>query len=92
MRGEMLTLEARILVNSAGLWAQKVAGLIEALEPRFVPPLFLAKGNYATLSVQSPFRHLVYPVPEPGGLGVHLTLDMGGAARFGPDVRMAGEQ
>ena len=55
-------------------------------DPRFVPPTFLAKGNYATLSVKSPFRHLVYPVPEPGGLGVHLTLDMGGAARFGPNV------
>ena len=52
-----------------------------------MPPLFLAKGNYATLSVKSPFRHLVYPVPEPGGLGVHLTLDMGGAARFGPNVQ-----
>jgi L-2-hydroxyglutarate oxidase LhgO len=85
--GEKLILKTRILVNSAGLWAQKVAGLIEGLDKRFVPPLFLAKGNYATLSVKSPFRHLVYPVPEPGGLGVHLTLDMGGAARFGPNVQ-----
>jgi L-2-hydroxyglutarate oxidase LhgO len=85
--GETLTLKTRILVNSAGLWAQKIAGLIEGLDPRFVPPLFLAKGNYATLSVKSPFRHLVYPVPEPGGLGVHLTLDMGGGARFGPNVQ-----
>ena len=85
--GETLTLQTRILVNSAGLWAQKTAGMIEELEARFVPPLYLAKGNYATLSVKSPFRHLVYPVPEPGGLGVHLTLDMGGAARFGPNVQ-----
>ncbi len=85
--GETLTLRTRILVNSGGLWAQKIAGLIEGLDKRFVPPLFLAKGNYATLSVKSPFRHLVYPVPEPGGLGVHLTLDMGGAARFGPNVQ-----
>jgi L-2-hydroxyglutarate oxidase LhgO len=85
--GETLTLHTRILINSAGLWAQKVAGLIEGLDARFVPPLFLAKGNYATLSVKSPFRHLVYPVPEPGGLGVHLTLDMGGGARFGPNVQ-----
>ncbi len=61
--------------------------MIEGLDKRFVPPLFLAKGNYATLSGKSPFRHLVYPVPEPGGLGVHLTLDMGGAARFGPNVQ-----
>jgi L-2-hydroxyglutarate oxidase LhgO len=82
----MLALECRILVNSAGLWAQHVAGLIEGLDNRFVPPLFLAKGNYVSLSMKSPFRHLVYPVPERGGLGVHLTLDMAGAARFGPDV------
>ena len=85
--GETLILKTRILVNSAGLWAQKIAGLIEGLDRWFVPPLFLAKGNYATLSVKSPFHHLVYPVPEPGGLGVHLTLDMGGGARFGPNVQ-----
>jgi L-2-hydroxyglutarate oxidase LhgO len=84
--GESLELECRVLVNSAGLWAQKIAGLIDGLDPAFVPPLFLAKGNYVTLSVKSPFRHLVYPVPEHGGLGVHLTLDMGGGARFGPNV------
>jgi L-2-hydroxyglutarate oxidase LhgO len=84
--GEALALESRILVNSGGLWAQHVAGLVEGLDQRFVPPLFLAKGNYTTLTIKSPFRHLVYPVPEPGGLGVHLTLDMAGAARFGPNV------
>jgi L-2-hydroxyglutarate oxidase LhgO len=82
--GEDLALNARIVVNAAGLWAQSVAHRIEDLDN--VPPLFLAKGNYASLSVKSPFRHLVYPVPEPGGLGVHVTLDMGGRARFGPDV------
>ena len=82
--GEKLTLTAAMLVNAAGLWAQGVAHRIEGL--RDVPPLFLAKGNYAALSGRSPFRHLVYPVPEPGGLGVHVTLDMGGRARFGPDV------
>jgi L-2-hydroxyglutarate oxidase LhgO len=84
--GDVLALECRILVNSGGLWAQKIAGLVEGLDPAFVPPLFLAKGNYATLSAKSPFRHLVYPLPEPGGLGVHLTLDMAGAARFGANV------
>jgi L-2-hydroxyglutarate oxidase LhgO len=84
--GECMDLQCRILVNSAGLWAQHVAGLIEGLDKVFVPPLFLAKGNYVTLSGRSPFRHLVYPVPEHGGLGVHLTLDMGGGARFGPNV------
>lgn len=84
--GQMTTLETGLLVNCAGLWASHLARLIEPLDPAFVPPTFLAKGNYATLNKSSPFCHLIYPVPEAGGLGVHLTLDMGGAARFGPDV------
>lgn len=84
--GETMTLETGLLVNCAGLWASRFARRIEPLDPIFVPPTFLAKGNYATLSIRAPFRHLIYPVPEEGGLGVHLTLDMGGAARFGPDV------
>jgi len=82
--GEEIALTTRLLVNAAGLWAQSVAARVEGLGG--VPPLFLAKGNYAGLSIRSPFRHLVYPVPEPGGLGVHVTLDMGGRARFGPNV------
>ena len=88
--GEDTHLTCRLLVNSAGLWATHIAGLIERLDKRFIPPLFLAKGNYVTLSGKSPFRHLIYPVPEPGGLGVHVTLDMGGGARFGPDVEWLG--
>jgi len=84
--GEMMTLETALLVNCAGLWASRVARHIEPLDPGLVPPIFLAKGNYVTLAGRSPFRHLVYPVPEAGGLGVHLTLDMGGGARFGPDI------
>jgi L-2-hydroxyglutarate oxidase LhgO len=87
--GEDMTLDARIVINAAGLWAQKVAHRIEGLGD--IPPLFLAKGNYASLSAASPFKHLVYPVPEPGGLGVHVTLDMGGRARFGPDVEWLNE-
>jgi L-2-hydroxyglutarate oxidase LhgO len=82
--GEHIALQARIVVNAAGLWAQSVASRIEGLAA--IPPLFLAKGSYASLSGKSPFRHLVYPLPEPGGLGVHGTLDMGGQARFGPNV------
>lgn len=85
-RLERMTLHARMVVNSAGLWAPKIAGLIEGLEPRFVPQTHLAKGNYVTLNGSNPFRHLVYPVPEAGGLGVHLTIDMAGAGRFGPNV------
>lgn len=84
--GESLTLRTRLLVNCAGLWAPGVARRIDGLDARFAPSTFLAKGNYALLNIKSPFRHLIYPVPEPGGLGVHLTLDMGGAARFGPNV------
>lgn len=84
--GQATILETRMLINSAGLWAPKVAGLIDALDPHFVPPTFLAKGNYALLKGKNPFRHLIYPMPEPGGLGVHLTLDLAGAARFGPNV------
>ena len=82
--GEDIALQAGIVVNAAGLWAQGVAARVEGLTD--IPPVYLAKGNYASLSVKSPFRHLVYPVPEPGGLGVHVTLDMGGRARFGPNV------
>ena len=82
--GESIALQAGVVVNSAGLWASRVAARIEGLES--VPQVYLAKGSYAGLSINSPFRHLVYPVPEPGGLGVHVTLDMGGRARFGPNV------
>jgi L-2-hydroxyglutarate oxidase LhgO len=82
--GEDIALQARIVINAAGLWAQSVASHIEDLAD--IPPLILAKGSYAGLAGRSPFRHLVYPVPEPGGLGVHVTLDMGGRARFGPNV------
>lgn len=82
--GEAMTLGARLVVNAAGLWAQSIATRTEGLEN--VPPFYLAKGNYAGLAIKAPFSHLVYPVPEPGGLGVHVTLDVGGRARFGPDV------
>jgi L-2-hydroxyglutarate oxidase LhgO len=79
-------IEARILVNAAGLHAPALAGRIGGLAPAHVPRPWFAKGNYYTLAGRSPFTHLVYPVPEPGGLGVHLTLDLAGQARFGPDV------
>ena len=82
--GEEIVLEARQVVNAAGLWAQGVAAATEGLSD--IPSLFLAKGRYVSLSEPSPFRHLVYPVPDAGGLGVHATLDMGGRVKFGPDV------
>lgn len=77
---------APVLVNSAGLGAQALAGATEGLDPALVPPLHLARGVYFTCSGKAPFARLIYPVPEPGGLGTHLTLDLAGQARFGPDV------
>jgi L-2-hydroxyglutarate oxidase LhgO len=74
------------VVNSAGLRAPSLARRIDGFPSELAPPEFYAKGNYYTLSVRAPFSRLVYPVPEPGGLGVHVTLDLGGRARFGPDV------
>jgi L-2-hydroxyglutarate oxidase LhgO len=74
------------VVNSAGLRAPSVARGIEGYPGELAPPELYAKGNYYVLAGRSPFSRLVYPVPEPGGLGVHLTLDLGGRARFGPDV------
>jgi L-2-hydroxyglutarate oxidase LhgO len=81
-----ITLVANLVVNSAGLHATRVAAAIAGVPPASVPPMYYAKGNYFGLNGRNPFRRLVYPVPEPGGLGVHVTLDMGGRCRFGPDV------
>lgn len=86
VNGAAPALEARALVNSAGLSAPAVARLMEGFPAERVPPAYLAKGNYFTLAGRAPFDRLIYPLPEPGGLGVHLTLDLGGRARFGPDV------
>ena len=77
---------AQEVVNAAGLFAPHVSSLIHGLDACFVPRAFFAKGNYFTLSGRAPFKHLIYPVPEAAGLGVHLTLDLGGQAKFGPDV------
>jgi len=79
-------ISAKFLVNSAGFRAPSVARLIEGFPAGKVPPEFYAKGNYYSLTGRPPFSRLVYPVPEPGGLGVHVTLDLAGQARFGPDV------
>ena len=74
------------LVNAAGIGTHRVAASLEGLNPSVSPKQRLAKGHYFTLTGRSPFSRLVYPTPVDGGLGVHLTLDLGGQARFGPDV------
>jgi L-2-hydroxyglutarate oxidase LhgO len=81
-----MTLRCRLLVNSAGLTAPDLARGLVGMPPERVPTAYYAKGNYFTLTGRSPFSRLIYPVPVPGGLGVHLTVDLGGQARFGPDV------
>ena len=79
-------LQCRVLVNSASLHACSLARRFEGLHPRFVPHEFFAKGNYYSLAARVPFSHLIYPAPAQAWLGVHLTLDLGGQAKFGPDL------
>jgi L-2-hydroxyglutarate oxidase LhgO len=76
----------RYFFNAAGLFAPDLAGKIEGLAPSHVPAAFFAKGSYFSLSGRVPFRHLIYPLPVVGGIGVHLTLDLAHQGRFGPDV------
>jgi L-2-hydroxyglutarate oxidase LhgO len=83
---EPTTIRCRMLVNAAGLLAPGLAQAIDGIPPETIPPAYFCRGVYFTLSGRSPFRRLIYPVPVPGGLGVHITLDLAGQARFGPDV------
>jgi L-2-hydroxyglutarate oxidase LhgO len=89
---EPMALKAAMVVNAAGLSAPEIARKLEGLDESVLPrrPVHHAKGNYYTLSGARPFRHLVYPVPEEGGLGIHVTIDLGGQVKFGPDVEWVG--
>ena len=80
------SLRARMVINCAGLHATEVAARIEGFPQQHIPRAYYARGHYFGLAGRTNFRHLVYPIPEPGGLGVHLTLDLANQARFGPDV------
>jgi len=83
---EPMRLECDLLVNAAGLGAVALAQRLDGLGRDAVPTAYLCKGSYYGLAGRSPFSRLIYPVPEHAGLGVHLTLDLGGQARFGPDT------
>ncbi|MGH8180744.1 MAG: NAD(P)/FAD-dependent oxidoreductase, partial [Steroidobacteraceae bacterium] len=85
-RDDVVEVSARVVINSAGLHAQQLARRIEGIPAASIPSSVYAKGCYFVLQGRSPFRRLIYPIPVPGGLGVHLTLDLAGQARFGPDV------
>ncbi len=80
------SLECTRLINAAGLGAQNLAHKIDTLDNSLIPDLVMAKGCYFSYSGQSKFNHLVYPLPFQGGLGIHLTLDIEGGVKFGPDV------
>lgn len=81
-----MDLTTRWVINAAGHGACAIADSIASLAAQYRPEPLLSKGNYFRLAGKAPFSRLVYPVPEPGGLGVHITIDLGGRARFGPDV------
>ncbi|GAB5504400.1 NAD(P)/FAD-dependent oxidoreductase [Pyruvatibacter sp.] len=80
------TIKAKRFINSAGLFAPQLAASTAGLSSAFMPVPYYCKGNYYSLQGRAPFERLIYPVPEAAGLGVHLTLDLGGQARFGPDT------
>jgi L-2-hydroxyglutarate oxidase LhgO len=79
-------LSCRTVVNAAGLGAQTIASTIEGMPAALIPPLFYAVGHYFTLPRKSPFTHLVYPTGRDGALRAHVTLDLGGQCKFGPDL------
>jgi L-2-hydroxyglutarate oxidase LhgO len=82
-----LTLHSRQVINCGGLFATQFLKNIQGFPGEYISTLHFAQGNYFSLQGRAPFSHLIYPVPEAGGLGVHLTLDLAGQARFGPDVQ-----
>ena len=92
--GETYRFHCDYLVNAAGLGAPNVASRIDGCPPDDIPDLYLCRGCYFSMSGPAPFRHLIYPVPEPNnsGLGIHATLDLAGQVRFGPDVEYVDQE
>lgn len=89
---DAMSLSCNVLINSAGLQAPALARRIDGVPAACIPTDYLCKGSYFTLSGRAPFSRLIYPVPQHAGLGVHLTLDMGGQAKFGPDTEWVGTE
>jgi len=87
---EPVSIVTKILVNSAGLHAVRIARDMQGYPPALMPHFTLAKGNYFSCQTKPAFSRLIYPAPVEGGLGVHITLDLGGRMRFGPDVEWLG--
>ena len=81
-----MELDCNLVVNAGGLYAQHIARAIDGIPAETIPGSYYAKGHYFTYPGKSPFNHLIYPAPVPGGLGTHSTLDLGGGTKFGPDV------
>ncbi len=90
-QGETMDLHAVTVINSAGLYASKVAYSIDGIGPQEIYDTSYRKGSYFTYSAANPFKHLIYPVPVTGGLGIHSTVDLAGQLRFGPDVELVPE-
>jgi L-2-hydroxyglutarate oxidase LhgO len=88
---EPMEILCNTVVNSAGLFAPTVARSIAGLDPATLPGQYYAKAHYFTLSGRPPFRRLVYPVGHGSWLGVHVTIDLGGQVRFGPDIEWVDE-
>ena len=80
------SIECKVLINSAGLRASNIANSIEELNKKFIPQTYFAKGNYFSLNIDLGIKHLIYPIPDDFGLGIHLTLEMDNTVKFGPDV------
>jgi L-2-hydroxyglutarate oxidase LhgO len=83
---EAMSLSCNVLINASGLHAPTLARRIEGIPAASIPNEYLCKGSYFTLQSRAPFTRLIYPTPHHAGLGVHLTLDLGGQAKFGPDT------
>ena len=80
------SIECKVLINSAGLYASNIANSIEELNKKFIPQIYFAKGNYFSISRDLGIKHLIYPIPDNFGLGIHLTIEMDNTVKFGPDI------